>query len=217
MDQGMLITFPIGRTDLAVDIDDVDFRIPQPVPGHDNDEYLVSRNFAYLSRLVRNISRMNSVYARIKRKKEWGIDPEFVQLNPSLSSWLAELPADLTITFPPDTSPPWIPSAFVGNLHTYHYLTFILLHRPQLAFCDPSGVDGKWKHHMMICYSSAKAICRLQEAVLNTFGPSGLGNMLRGFSFPIYCALSCVVLHLVSRPIYLTPLRDDILTLSRWQ
>ncbi|MBE3047276.1 fungal specific transcription factor domain-containing protein [Candidatus Bathyarchaeota archaeon] len=176
----------------------MDFRIPQPIPGYDNDEYLISRNFAYLARLVRNVRRMNSVYSRIKRRKDWGIDPEFVQLNPSLSSWLAELPADLSVTFPPDTAPPWIPSAFVGNLHAYHYLTFILLHRPQLAFCDPSGVDGKWKHHMMICYSSAKAICRLQEAVLDTFGPGGLGSMLRGFSFPIYCALSCVVLHLVS-------------------
>ncbi|SPO02284.1 related to Cutinase transcription factor 1 alpha [Cephalotrichum gorgonifer] len=194
----VMIGSPQGRTDLAVGIDEVDFRIPQPVQGDDNEEYLVTRNFTYLARLVRNISRMNSVYARIKKKKDWGIDPEFVQLNPSLNSWLAELPADLTITFPPGTSPPWIPSAFVGNLHTYHYLSFILLHRPQLAFCDPAGADGKWRQHMMICYSSAKAICRLQEAVMDTFGLDGLGNMLRGFSFPVYCALSCVVLHLVA-------------------
>lgn len=177
----------------------MDFRIPQPLPGYDDQEYLVARNFTYLARLVRNISRMNSVYARVKRKKEWGIDPELVQLNPSLNSWLAELPPDLSVTFPPGTTPPWIPSPFVGNLHTYHYLSYILLHRPQLAFCDPSGVDGKWKHHMMTCYSSAKAICKLQEAVYNTFGLAGIGYMLRGFSFPIYCALSCVVLHLVRR------------------
>lgn len=194
----VMIGSPQGRTDLAVDIDDVDFRMPQPIAGDDDDEFLVSRNFTHLARLVRNVSRMNSVYARIKRKKEWGIDPEFVQLNPSLNSWLTELPADLSITFPPDNSPPWIPSPFAGNLHQYHYLTFILLHRPQLAFCDPNDMDGKWKQHMMICYSSAKAICRLQEGILNSFGLNGLQYMLRGFSFPVYCALSCVVLHLVA-------------------
>lgn len=181
-----------------MDIDEVDFRLPQPIPGDDEEEAVISRNFTHLARLVRNVSRMNSVYARIKKRKEWGIDPEFVQLNPSLNSWLAELPADLSITFPPDNSPPWIPSPFVGNLHQYHYLTFILLHRPQLAFCDPNDLEGKWKQHMMICYSSAKAICRVQEAILNSFGMSGLQYMLRGFSFPVYCALSCVVLHLVS-------------------
>ncbi|CAI4218671.1 unnamed protein product [Parascedosporium putredinis] len=194
----VMIGSPQGRTDLAVDIDEVDFRLPQPIPGDDEEEAVVSRNFTHLARLVRNVSRMNSVYARIKKRKEWGIDPEFVQLNPSLNSWLAELPADLSITFPPDNSPPWIPSPFVGNLHQYHYLTFILLHRPQLAFCDPNDLEGKWKQHMMICYSSAKAICRVQEAILNSFGMSGLQYMLRGFSFPVYCALSCVVLHLVA-------------------
>jgi hypothetical protein len=185
---------------LTVDIDEVDFRLPQPVPGDDDDEFLVSRNFTYLARLVRNISRMNSVYARIKKKKDWGIDPELVQLNPSLTSWLTELPADLSITFPPDNSPAWVPSPFIGNLLSYHYLTFILLHRPQLAFCDPNDLNGKWKQHMMICYSSAKAICRLQEGILHSFGLNGLQNMLRGFSFPVYCALSCVVLHLVRSP-----------------
>ena len=82
----------------------MDFRIPQPLPGYDDEEYLVARNFTYLTRLVRNISRMNSVYARIKRKKDWGIDPELVQLNPSLNSWLAELPPDLSVTFPPGTA-----------------------------------------------------------------------------------------------------------------
>jgi hypothetical protein len=177
----------------------VDWTVPRPIPGGDDSEYLVSRNFNYFARIVRSVSRMNSIYARIRKKKEWGIDPEFVQLNPSLNAWLTELPPDLSVTFSPDGSAPWISTPFVGNLHSYHYLTFILLHRPQLAFCDPSGMDGKWKQHMIVCYSSAKAICRLQEAVLDSFGVTGLQCMLRGLSFPVYCGLSCIVLHLVRR------------------
>jgi len=185
---------------LQVDVDDVDFSIPRPFPGNDDTEYLVTRNFAYFARLVRCVSVLNSVYARIKKKKDWGLDPELVQLNPTLNSWLTELPSDLAVTFPADNSPPWLSSAFIGNLHSYHYLVYLILHRPQLAFCDPNGTDGKWKHHMMTCYSSARALCRLQEAILKTFGLNGLSSMQRGFSFHVYCALSCIVLHLVRIP-----------------
>jgi hypothetical protein len=178
-------------------VDDVDFSIPRPIPGHDDSEYLVTRNFVYFSRLVRCVSILNSTYARIKRKKDWGLDPEIAQLNPQLNSWLAELPSDLVVTFPADNSPPWLSSAAIGHLHAYHYLCYIILHRPQLAFCDPNGTDGQWKQHMRICYSSAKALCRLQEAILKTFGLNGLSSMQRGYSFHVYCALSCIVLHLV--------------------
>jgi hypothetical protein len=141
---------------------------------------------------------MNSVYARIKRKKEWGLDPDFIQLNPSMTVWLNDLPADLSVSFPPDGSPPWLSSAYIGNIHSYYYLTLILLHRPQLTFLDPNSMDGQYKHHMLICYQSAKALCRLQEAVVNSFGLTGLHCMQRGFSFTIYCGLTCIVLHLVS-------------------
>lgn len=141
---------------------------------------------------------MNTVYGRLRKtKKDWGVDPDFVQLNPSLNSWLNDLPGDLSVTFPPDGSAPWLSSPFIGNLHSYYYLAQILLHRPQLAFLDPNGADGQWKHHMMICYNSAKALCRLQEAVVNSFGFTGLQCMQRGFSFTIYCGLTCIVLHLV--------------------
>jgi hypothetical protein len=141
---------------------------------------------------------MNTVYARIKKKKEWGIDPEFLQLYPSITAWLGELPADLSVTFPSDGSPPWLSSPFVGNLHSYYYLTLILLHRPQLGFLDPNGADGQWRRIIMICNRSARSLCRLQEAVLNTSGLTGLQCMQRGFSFTVYCGLSCIVLHLVS-------------------
>lgn len=175
----------------------MDFEILRPLPGCHESEYHVSRNFTYFVRVVRCISKMSKVYARVKRRKEWGIDPEFQQLGQLFNSWLPELPADLAISFPPDGSPPWIPMHFLGNMHAYYYLALILFHRPQLSFLDPNAPDGRWKRHMMICYSSAKALCRLQEATYDTFGLMGLQCMQRGYSFSLYAGLSCIVLHLV--------------------
>ncbi|KAI1641646.1 uncharacterized protein F4817DRAFT_45343 [Daldinia loculata] len=193
-----MIAAPQGRQDLSVDADSVDFSIPRLLPGCEESEYNASRNFAYLARVARNLNRVNTVYAKIKRKKDWGIDPELVQLNPSITGWLSDLPPDLRLTFPSDGSPPWLPSHFIGNMHSYYYLSVIILHRPQLSFLEPMGADGQWKSHMFLCYSSAKALCRLQESMLQTFGLSGLQCMQRGISFTIYAILSCIVLHLVA-------------------
>lgn len=195
----LMIGSPQGRTDLAVDMESLDLSIPRTAVGNDETEFHTTRNFAYFTRVVRNVRRMNNVYSRIKKKKEWGIDPEFVQLNPSFESWMNDLPGDLQISFPENGGPPWIPSHFIGNLHSYYYLSIIMLHRPQLTFMEPTGMDGGWKHHMMICYSSAKLLCRLQEAILQSFGMTGLLCMQRGINFTIYCVLTCTVLHLVSR------------------
>ncbi|KAG0651542.1 Nitrogen assimilation transcription factor nit-4 [Hyphodiscus hymeniophilus] len=183
---------------LAVEIETLDLSVPRPVPGVDDSEFHVTRTFSYFIRLVRNVRRMNNVYSRIKKKKEWGIDPDLVQLNPSFDAWMNDLPGDLQVTFPQDGSPPWLASHFIGNLHSYYYLGVIMLHRPQLTFMEPTGVDGGWKHHMMICYSSAKLLCRLQEATLQSFGLTGLLCMQRGINFTIYCVLTCTVLHLVA-------------------
>ena len=182
---------------MAVKLDSVDFDGPRPIPGGDDSEYQSSRNFTYFARVVRNVAKMSSVYARLRKKKDWGIDPEFQQLDRGFNTWMAELPPDLAISFPPDGSPPWIPSHFIGNMLSYYNLTLILLHRPQLSFLDPNSPDGQWKHHMMICYGAAKTLCRLQEATLNTFGLTGLQCMQRGYSFTVYAGLSCIVLHLV--------------------
>lgn len=95
---------------------------------------------------------------------------------------------------------PWVPSSFLGNLHSYYHLTLILYHRPVLSFLDPTASESQWKHHMSICYDAAKSLCRLQEGILQTFGLMGLQVMQRGFSFTVYAGLSCIVLHLVSRP-----------------
>lgn len=192
----------IGRTDLQVEVESVDFGVPRPIPNGDESEYHVSRNFTYFARIVRNISRMNTIYARLKKTKEWGIDPEFVQLNPDLHQWLNDLPPDMTVSYPADGSPPWLSSPFIGNLHSYYYLSLILFHRPQLAFLEPSGVDGQWKQHMLVCYNAAKMLCRLQEAVLQAYGLTGLQCMQRGINFTIYAILGCIVLHLVRSPFH---------------
>ncbi|QSZ36402.1 hypothetical protein DSL72_006279 [Monilinia vaccinii-corymbosi] len=191
----LMIGSPQGRTDLAVDMETLDLSVPRA--GIDSGELAITRNFTWFTRVVRNVRRMNNVYAKIKKRKEWGIDPDFVQLNPSFETWMNDLPENLQITFPADGSPPWLPTHFIGNLHTYYYLSIIMLHRPQLTFMD-QGVDAGWKHHMLICYNSAKLLCRLQEGVLQSFGMTGLLCMQRGINFTIYCILTCTVLHLVA-------------------
>ncbi len=179
-----------------MDTETVEFNVPRPVPGEDS-EFHVTRNFTYILRIMRNVRYMNGIYAKIRSKKEWGLEPEFVQLNPSFEAWLNDLPSDLQISFPTDGSPPWLPSHFIGNMHSYYYLSIIMLHRPQLTFMEPTAMDGAWKQHMMICYSSAKLLCRIQEALLQTFGLPGFLCMQRGINYTIYCVLTCTVLHLV--------------------
>lgn len=185
---------------MSVPFDSVDFDVPQRLSGSDESEYFISRNFTYFARVVRNVRRMSAAYVKVKKRKEWGIEPEMQQLAQGFESFLPELPPDLSVDFPPDGSPPWIPSTFVGNLHSYYYLTLILYNRPQLQFIDLTANPVQWKHHMMICYDSAKKLCRLQEAIYNTSGMEGLQNMQRGFSFTVYAGLSCICLHLVSKP-----------------
>jgi len=165
----------------------------------DDSDFHVSRNFTYFSRVVHNVARMNRVYARIRRNKDWGSHPELTQLNPTFHAWLNDLPADMAISFPADGSPPWLPSAFIGNLHSYYYLSIVMLHRPQLQMLDPTNPDGQWRHHMVICYSAAKFLCRIEEGILQQYGLTGLQCMQRGVNFTIYVILTCLVLHLVSR------------------
>lgn len=195
-----------------MDLDSVDFSVPRPYPGSESGEDLVSRNFTYFARVVRNVSKMNRVYGRIRKMKDWGIDPEFVQLNPLLNAWLGDLPVDLQVSYPADGSPPWLHSSFLGNLHSYHYLSVILLHKPQLSFLNPMGADGQWKHHMLLCCSAAKFLCRLQESILQTYGLTGLQSMQRGINFTIYCALTSIGLYLVrAAAVYTTHYRWEFL------
>lgn len=197
--QSVVLIAEPGRHDLTVNDESVDFSVPRPIPGGDDSEYHVSRNFTYLARIVRNIRKMSTVYAKLRRTKDWGVNPEFQQIEQNISEYLNELPADMIVSYPPDGSPPYLPSSFLGNLHSYYYLLQILYHRPVLSFLDPAAHESQWKRRMLICYSAAKALCRLQEAVLKQYGLVDLQSMQRGFSFVLYAGLSCVVIHLVCR------------------
>lgn len=167
------------------------------IRGLDHYETERSRQFAYFVRNANHIRMMTDTYHKIKKQKDWGADPRFVQKNPLFADWLRTLPSDLQVNYPEDGAPPWLPSHFVGNMHSHCHLAIILLHRPQLV-ASQSFTDGEWKIHFSLCYSSAKNICRLQEAILERFGLSGLLYMQRGINFAIYCILTCTMLHLVS-------------------
>lgn len=185
---------------MGVAPDSVDLRIQPPSTALTEADCEVSRQFTYLVRCVHNVRIMNDIYGRLRRRPNWGSDPEFVQLNPTFTNWLSELPHDLQLSYPPDGSPPWIPTHFIGNLHTYYHLSIIMLHRPQLMISGSFPADGTWKQHMVFCYSSAKYLCRVQEAILQTFDLNGLLYMQRGINFTIYAILSCAMLHLVRWP-----------------
>jgi hypothetical protein len=153
-------------------------------------------------RVISNIRETNQLHGRLKKKKkDWPLEPEFIQHNQVFSQWSQNLPRDLLISLPTDGSIPWISSHFVANLHCYHHLTVVMHHRPQMQFS--MDFNGVGKQHMYICYSSAKIICRLQEAILENFGLAGLLCMQRGVNFTIYAILTCTILHLVSKSLRL--------------
>lgn len=148
------------------------------------------------------------IYAGLrKKKKDWAIDPGYLDHNSRYDRWLDDLPQHLRVSYPEDESAPYIPFHFVGNLHAYFNLCIIMHHRPQLsAFED--ALEEPWRKVMKTCYAAAKRLCRLQEACLNQFGLPGLLCMQRGINFTIYSILTCTMLHLVSlqSPIRITQL-----------
>ena len=182
-------------------MDTIDFEPPRPSPALDAAEYQVSRQFAQYIRIIKNIQQTVLMYGKLKKKtNDWALDTSFVNHNKDYPLWLQELPEDMQIIYPDDGSPPWIPSHYVANMHTYHYLGVIMHLRPQLHAVSES-YDGTWKQHMLSCYSAAKNMCRLQEAIIKTYGLPGLLCMQRGISFTIYAVLTCTMLHLVSTPL----------------
>jgi hypothetical protein len=167
------------------------------IRGLDQYEVDRSRQYAYFVRNAHHIRIIADVYHKVKKQKDWEADPRFAQKNPLFADWLRNLPSDLQVNYPADGSPPWLPSHFVGNMHSHCHLGIILLHRPQLLASQSFTAGGGWKVHMSLCYSSARSLCRLQEAILKQFGLSGLLYMQRGINFAIYCILTCTMLHLV--------------------
>ncbi|KAM6506827.1 hypothetical protein FALCPG4_018648 [Fusarium falciforme] len=194
----VMVGAPQGRHDYAIGHDSVDLSLPGPIPDCEDSEYHVSHNFTYFVQVVWTIAVMSKVYQKLRSCKRWGIHPVFQKLGQSFNTWLTKLPAELAVSIPQGGSLPCIPSHFLGNVHAHYYLALILFHRPILSFLDPNAADGQWKRHMMTCFSSAKTLCLLQEATLDSFGLTGLQCMQRGFSFSLYSGLSCIVVHLVA-------------------
>ena len=192
---------PLGRSDYGVDPETVDMRPTLDIRGLDGYETDRSRQYAYFVRNAHHIRIITDIYHKVKKQKDWGANPLFVQNNPLFSDWLKNLPLDLQVNYPADGSPPWLPSHFVGNMHSHCHLAIILLHRPQLLASQSFAAGGDWRNHFSLCYSSAKKLCRLQEAILERFGLSGLLYMQRGINFAIYCILTCTMLHLVGHSI----------------
>jgi hypothetical protein len=179
-------------------MDTVDLMPPRPNPALDENEYQISYQFVYFARLVKNIRGTIVLHGALKNSKDWALDPEMLAHNLDFPKWLAELPRDLQITLPQDGSPPWIPTSFIGNMHCYYYLSFIMQHRAQLHYL--AETDGAWKEQMVLCHDAAKKMCRIQESMLQSQGMLGLLCMQRGISFTIYCVLTCTMLHLVCVP-----------------
>ncbi len=189
--------FRSGRYDFGVDPDTVDIEMPRPIAGQDPTEYQIARQFTQLTRVAKNVYMSAVMFGKLKKKTtDWALDPSFVAHNADFSLWLREVPEDMQIVYPQDGSAPWIPSHQIANMHCYHFLSIVMHFRPQLHAVSDS-YDGIWKQHMMTCYSAAKTLCKLQEAVLKTYGMPGLLCMLRGISFHIYAVLTCTMLHLV--------------------
>jgi hypothetical protein len=194
-----MIGGPQGRYDFGVELDTVDFDMPRPTPGQDPAEFQIARQFIQYIRVAKNVYLSALMYGKLRKKtSDWALDPAFVAHNADFSLWSREVPDDMQIVYPPDNSPPWIQSHYIANLHSYQCLAIIMHFRPQLHAVSDS-FDGIWKQHMVTCYTAAKNMCKLQEAILKTYGMPGLLCMLRGMSYTIYAILTCTMLHLVSR------------------
>ncbi|KAK2741041.1 hypothetical protein FQN57_005778 [Myotisia sp. PD_48] len=194
----IMIGGPQGRSDFGIDTNTVETRPAWDIPNLDAYETERSRQFSYFVLNAANIRRITEVYHKLKKQKDWGSNPHFVQNNPLFNNWLTGLPSDLQVSYPSDGSPPWIPSHFVGNMHSHFELAIIIMHRPQFTAARSFTAGGEWKIHFSLCYSSAKNLCRLQEAILASYGVSGLLSMLRGINFTLYGILTSAMIHLVA-------------------
>lgn len=187
-----------GRTDLGVDPNTVEVRTMWNISDLDEYETERCRQFAFFVRNVLNIRLLTDAYIKARKQKDWAADPRFKDNNPLVDKWPLSLPPDLRVTYPEDGSPPWIPSHFIGNLHSHYELAILMLHRPQILTGKSFQTGGEWRKHLARCCTSARKFCLLQEAVINIYGIHGMFYMLRGVSFALYGALTCTMLHLVS-------------------
>lgn len=208
----LMVGGPQGRSDYSVDIDTVDLNPSPPNSDIDDFERTITRQFTFWVRNVRNIRAITETYHKLKRKnKDWATDQVFARYNQDFQRWPTEVPGDLNILISEDGSLPVLPSHFVGNMHCHYQLGIVMLYKPQLAASKDFMNDPKWKNIMFTCYSAAKRVCVIQEAISKQYNILGLAAIQRGLSFPIYAILTCVMVHLVS----LTIITLDLLTSDR--
>ncbi|EKV04961.1 hypothetical protein PDIP_85540 [Penicillium digitatum Pd1] len=110
----VMIGGPQGRSDYGVDPETVEMRPTLDIGGLDHYEIDRSRQYAYFVRNAHHIRIITDIYHKVKKQKDWGADARFVQNNPLFADWLRNLPPDLQVNYPPDGSPPWLPSHFVA-------------------------------------------------------------------------------------------------------
>lgn len=195
----LMVGGPQGRSDYSVDIDTVDLNPSCPNSDIDDFEKMITRQFTFWVRNVRNIRAITQTYHKLKRKnKDWATDPQFVAYNQDFQRWPSEVPGDLNIMIPEDGSLPEVPSHYLGNMHCHYQLGIVMLYKPQLAASKDFMNDKMWKNIMFTCYNAAKRVCVIQEAVLKRYNMLGMAAIHRGLSFPIYAILTCVMVHLVS-------------------
>jgi hypothetical protein len=191
----------LGRFNYGVTTETVDFEEPQATTGIDLHEYQISRQFVYFTRMISNVHRTIIAFKGLSKRQgeEYCLDPQYVELDSMFPKWFQELPADLQIKIPEGEHEPWKSSAFIGNLHCYYYLSIIMHHRPQIHHIMNNLGTDEWKPYMIKCLDAAKKMTRIKESMLETLGINCFRSMLRGMSFPIYCLLTCAMIHLVSR------------------
>lgn len=194
----VMVGGPQGRNDFGVAPDTVDLRPNPPNSNINTYEAELTRQFSYWASNVINIRNMIETKIKLRRQKDWYANPKWMTNNEGFRTWPEELPEDLRLQFPPDGSAPFIPSHFIGNMHSHYQLGIIMVQRPQLLASKTFGADVQWRQIFSTCYTAAKLLCRLQEGILARYGISGLLVMQRGVNFTIYGVLTCTMLHLVA-------------------
>ncbi|KMP09822.1 hypothetical protein DIZ76_010486 [Coccidioides immitis] len=193
----VLIGAPQGLNDFGVDTETVETRTAWNVSGLDAYETERSRLYAYFVRVALSIRRFIGTYKQTSKQDDWITDPRFTVNSGLLDEWATNLPEDLQIVFPSGSTSPWLSSHYMGNLNLHFHLSVILQYRPQLA-TSARDTSNMWKSHMSRCYSSAKAIYHIQDAIISSCGLSGLGYMQRGIHLTVYCILTCLTVHLTA-------------------
>ncbi|KAI7360067.1 hypothetical protein KC320_g39 [Hortaea werneckii] len=178
----IMIGSPQGRTDFSVDIESVDLSLPPPSPDVDSFEQQTSRRFTYLAQGWRNIMMTTRLWLSMRRyKRDWALDPSFIQHNEDIDHWLNSMPSDLRINYPADDSPPWLGNDhFLANVHVYQHLVLVMHHRPQLQALLERRDQG-FVRHLDMCVHAAAMICKLHEALLQE-----LTSLFTAF-FPVQC------------------------------